>query len=147
MNKTHGMYMSAEYISWQAMKNRCFNFNSSAYLSYGGRDITVCDRWKDSFENFLADMGKRPTIKHSIDRINNDGGYFPENCRWSTAAEQANNKRNYKNSRLITVGCVTLTSAQWSKEMGFKKSFIGVRLTRGWSEIDAVTTKVNFKSA
>ncbi len=78
------------------MKNRCMNPNSDDYADYGGRGIEVCDRWRDSFEVFLADMGRRPPDKHSIDRIDVNGNYEPRNCRWATHLEQARNKRPRK---------------------------------------------------
>ncbi len=78
------------------MKTRCMNPNPDDYANYGGRGITVCDRWRDSFEAFLADMGPRPPDKHSIDRIDVNGNYEPNNCRWATWLEQAQNKRPRK---------------------------------------------------
>jgi len=137
--KTHGMIKTSEYSSWDNMKSRCFNPNYKRYSNWGGRGITVCDRWKNSFENFFTDMGLKPTLKHSIDRIDNDGDYCPENCRWATKAEQNNNQRT---NRLITIGCVTLNVTQWAIEMGFKRMIIQNRLNRGWSEKDAVLTSV-----
>ena len=81
------------YRCWADIKNRCLNPNVKGYEYYGGRGITVCERWKNSFEAFLEDMGEPPTSEHSIDRINNNGNYAPENCKWSTKYEQVHNRR------------------------------------------------------
>ena len=139
---THGMKGTSEHNAWVDMKQRCFNPNHKRYADYGGRGIKVCDRWKNSFENFFADMRLKPTDKHSIDRINNSNGYCPENCRWSTKKDQQNNQRS---NRFITIGCVTLTIAQWTIEMGFSKTVIANRLKYGWSELEAVTIPVGGK--
>ncbi len=88
--------LTAEYITWCSIIGRCHCPTNHKYPRYGGRGITMCARWRNSFEDFLADMGRRPSSKHSIDRIDNDGNYEPGNCRWATASEQVRNSTTAK---------------------------------------------------
>jgi hypothetical protein len=92
-SRKHGKTGTTEYRIWQSMKWRCLNPNYKPYPNYGGRGITVCDRWRDSFEAFLADVGPRPSPKHTLDRIDNDGDYEPGNVAWRTRKEQNQNRR------------------------------------------------------
>jgi hypothetical protein len=97
LRRTHGHSMrTPEYRAWAAMKDRCGNPNNPAYKNYGGRGIKVCQRWIESFENFLTDMGLRPSPGLTLERIKNDDGYEPSSCKWATRIEQANNTRRTK---------------------------------------------------
>jgi hypothetical protein len=104
--KTHGLSKLPEYRAWSAMKDRCDNSNHRYFQDYGGRGIKVCEHWK-SFENFLLDIGERPSPKHSLDRIDVNGDYEPKNCRWTTSLEQTRNRRpfgrieSFSNEQLI----------------------------------------------
>ena len=124
---THGCSETTTYASWIKIKERCFNPNHHKYPRYGGRGITVCDQWSNSFENFLADMGKRPEGT-TIDRIDNDGDYCPENCRWGTGEQQANNKST---NVFLTFNGVTQTIAQWGRELNLCANTLYNRRKRG----------------
>lgn len=120
------------------MKAACNNPNHHNYANYGGRGITMCERWK-SFENFLADMGERPSRQHTIDRIDNNGNYEPGNCRWATPRQQLTNKRN--NVRLTFNG-ETMTLMEWSERYNLLFETLRGRLKRGWSVEDALTRPI-----
>jgi len=132
----HGKSKTSEFAIWVSMIQRCTNKNAASYPYYGGRGISVCDSWLNSFEAFLGDMGIRPSSSHSIERIENDGNYEPANCRWANDFEQACNRRN--NVRL-TVNGVTLIVAEWARKIGVIPSVIHNRIRRGWSAEQAIT--------
>lgn len=110
------------------MKQRCLNPKHEAYHNYGGRGITICERWKKSFKAFLKDMGRRPTPKHTLDRHpNNDGNYEPGNCRWATRKEQCN---NYRCNQVVEFNGKSQTLTQWAEELGIKAVTLHARLFR-----------------
>lgn len=135
---THGETASAEYRTWCAMKSRCENPNFEAYENYGGRGITVCKAWANSFEQFLADMGRRPSKDATIDRQDTNGNYEPSNCRWATRLEQANNKRN---NHLVEIGGITRTVAQWARTCDLTEAGIRARIRRGISGQELISPK------
>lgn len=118
------------------MFQRCQNPNNNWYKEYGQRGIAVCQRWSESFENFLEDMGRRPD-GHSLDRINNAGNYEPSNCKWSTAKQQARNRRN---NRIVTYQGVNMSLAEACEKIGIGQLVVGNRLRRGWDIEDALHT-------
>lgn len=124
--KADGATAHPDHDTYTSMISRCEREAHPDYANYGGRGISVCDRWKESFWNFSADMGKRPD-GHLIERINNDKGYSPDNCRWSSRTEQNNNKRT---NRLVTHDGETLTVAQWARRLGISHSSLTWRLNR-----------------
>jgi len=126
INTTHGMCGTPEYRAWNNMKDRCYNGNNKEFSSYGGRGIKVCDRWLDSFDAFYRDMGDRP-VGTSIDRIDNDGNYESNNCRWATQVEQANNKSI---NRFICYQGVTKTLSQWARYFNIPMWKLSQRILR-----------------
>ena len=137
----HGLYNSPEYRTWQQMKSRCLNRKDKVYKDYGERGITIDRAWLD-FEIFLRDMGKRPE-KTSLDRIDNDKGYYKENCRWATSVQQSNNTRS--NVRISYDGKIQ-TKAEWARSWGLcYETFCG-RLRRGWT-MDRIFSQSNHGEA
>lgn len=132
---THGKAYSPEYAVWVHLRQRCRNPNNRAYSRYGGRGITVDPRW-DSFAVFFADMGPRPSPQHTIDRIRNNEGYGPENCRWATRDRQGNNKRN---CHYLTHKNRTQTLAEWAKELGVPYTRLHNRFVAGWAVDELLT--------
>jgi hypothetical protein len=128
---------SPEYKAWNAMIRRCTNPKVHNYHRYGGRGITVCDRWLNSVESFVADMGPRPD-GCSLERINGNGNYEPTNCRWADNRDQANNRHT---NRRLTLNGVSKTVAEWSRELDLPRETINSRLSRGSSSEQALSKK------
>ena len=120
------------------MRSRCINKASASYENYGAKGVTVCERWLNSFPNFLADMGECPNDTMTLDRIDNDIGYEPGNCRWATRSEQSNNKTN---NRLITFNGKTQGVRAWAQETGIKATNILNRIYLGWPIERVLTVK------
>lgn len=132
----HGGSKHPLYSPYRQMIQRCTNPRADVFRYYGGRGITVCERWRESFANFLSDMGERPPGME-LDRINNNGPYAPENCRWATRSEQNMNRR-YPSA--ITFNGETFSAYAWERRLGFKRGVIGARLKYGWTVAEALTT-------
>lgn len=132
INRTHNMRNTPEYNIWSMMKNRCVNPNCNRHQFYKDKGVKVCDRWlgPDGFIHFIEDMGMRPGPNHSIDRIDNDGDYCPENCRWATDKEQAN---NHNNNFIVEYNGRRQTLALWCEELSLPYGTIWMRFRRGWS--------------
>lgn len=131
----HGMSTAAEYHVWVSMKDRCLNDRNPSFKHYGGRGISICAEWLESFERFIADMGARPSNGHQIERTNNDGPYSPGNCRWATRMEQARNRRT---TVLITKKGKTMCATDWAQELGLSRQLVCLRIRRGESAEDAL---------
>lgn len=122
---THGRYKHPCYVHWRSMRQRCLNTNSSDYLNYGKRGISICKEW-DNIEQFILDMGLPPSKTHTLDRINNNGNYCPENCKWSTPKEQMNNRRN-------TPILEEITLKKWCLKHNLPYEAVYQRFRKGWS--------------
>jgi hypothetical protein len=135
---THGKSKTKEYAIWRGMRERCNTTTHFAYKRYGGRGISVCPQWDhpQGFQQFIADMGRRPPECVSIDRINNDGNYEPGNCRWATRKEQ---QRNTNYNRMLTAFGTTKCLAEWLEEYPMPYNTLYNRLERGWTGEKALT--------
>ena len=141
---THGMKHTPEYACWEGMVQRCTKPTNWRYQDYGLRGICVCRRWQRSFLAFFVDMGPRPGPEHTLDRIDNDGSYTPENCRWATRVQQANNRR--RNRRVAWRG-ETLTIAEWARRQGLPPGVLRDRIVElRWSLDDAMATPVKSRT-
>lgn len=147
--RTHGYttvdkkWTASEYGVWMSMKARCGNPKAASYKRYGARGIKVCERWM-KFENFIKDMGPRPTNKHSLDRIDTNKGYDPENCRWADQMQQAQTRTNV---RKIHAFGETMTASMWERRTGISALTIRNRIDAGWSPEDALTKPKKVQNA
>lgn len=132
----HGLTHSTEQSVWTSMIQRCANPSNPNFPRYGAIGITVCDRWRNSLAAFVEDMGRRPSIKHTLDRIKNSLGYFKENCRWATHKAQM---RNTRRNRVFTHNGKTQCMQDWCNELGIKACTMIWRLNHGWAIEDALT--------
>jgi hypothetical protein len=146
--RTHGHYIygkeSQMHSRWKAMILRCHDAKNQSYDNYGKRGISVCDRWRESFDAFASDMGPQPSEQHSLDRIDNDGPYTPENCRWATRKEQAANRRT---CRLIEFEGEFVPVIVAARTIGLTHAVVWQRLANGWSDYDAIYRPVDKRSA
>jgi hypothetical protein len=135
---THGQSNTPEHAAWRRMHSRCYNSRVPSFPCYGGRGISVCRQWHgaDGFIRFAHDMGQRPSSRHSLDRIDNNGNYAPDNCRWATMREQALNRRT---ANIIEANGVRRHLTEWATMLGASVETIRGRLRRGWSPEEAVT--------
>lgn len=142
----HGMARTSEYRIWTGMKQRCENEKQTGFKDYGGRGIRVCEEWsgEGGFELFFAHIGRRPTTRHTVDRIDNSRGYEPGNVRWATRKEQL---RNTRRNVFITLDGETLTAAEWIERKGLRRDVVYSRLKKGWDPTEAITRPVGKRGA
>lgn len=143
--ESHAKNETAEYRAWKSMKRRCYNKSTKDYAQYGRRGIRVSKRWLISYDNFIADMGRKPGPAYSLERVDHDDDYKPSNCRWATSVEQANNKTN---TPMITYGGKTQSVADWARELGcgYFQLYDRLRPRRGFTVEEAFTPFVSKKA-
>lgn len=145
MYERHGRYGTSEYNSWASMRARCLNPKHNRYPSHGGRGITICSRWLNSFSNFYADMGKKPTPEHTLERLDNEGHYDPYNCCWATPIDQARNRRS---SLKLEFRGVSKPAKTWAEELGIPYYTLFHRIhALGWTVEKALTKPRLFSSS
>lgn len=140
----HGLSSHPAYHNWEQMIQRCNNPKKDNYHLYGGRGIKVCERWRN-FANFIADMGEKPTTKHSIDRIDNDGNYEPSNCKWSTAKEQAQNRRPNSAIPIYEFDGIKAPLSEHCKRKGVKHGTALYRIRHNWGLENIFLPKYSLK--
>lgn len=139
VRRLRGMHGTPEYTAWVHMVRRCTYKDDQRWQDYGARGISVCQRWLDSFLDFFADMGPRPSPQHSLDRIDNSGNYKPGNCRWATPEQQ---NRNTRRNRMYSINGETKCLTDWAKQFGVSRDGVDYRLRKGWSFERALTEAV-----
>lgn len=139
---THGKRKVKEYSVWNMMRRRCYDVKEPCYIHYGGRGIEVCERWRTSFEHFYADMQPRPSQEHTLERVDVNGDYCPENCKWATRSEQNRNKRTTK---YISHAGKTMIAIDWDKHNGWKSGIVSNRIFNGWNPKQAVSWPLGIK--
>ena len=140
----HHKCKTREYGIWSKMIGRCENPKDHKFPVYGGRGISVCNRWRESFEAFSEDMGPRPSPRHSIDRIDVNGNYEPGNCRWATPREQS---RNTRTNRPLTFNGETRLTVEWAELLGVEPYILNWRLAHGWTVERTLSTPLNARRA
>lgn len=139
-SSTHGMSKTLEFKTWSSMKTRCYNPKADSYEDYGGRGITVCDEWLNSFETFYKDMGNKPYKNAQIDRIDNSKEYSKNNCKWVSCHQ---NNRNKRNNKILTYKGNSKSLAEWAEMYGLRRDTLLYRINANWSVEKALTRKVS----
>lgn len=138
-SRTHGQTGSTEYRTWSHMIARCYNPRDTDFKDYGARGITVCDEWHYSFEAFYRDMGPKPSPRHSIERVDNNSGYFAKNCIWGSPIQQANNQRQ---TIRLTLNGETRSLCDWARKIGVPRDRLYGRICLGWPTERVLTEPV-----
>jgi hypothetical protein len=138
----NGAKQTPEYRAWRSMFQRCYDETCPAYKRYGGRGIKVCKRWRDSYLSFLADMGRKPSLSHTLERVDNDKGYESGNVVWATPKQQAQNTLNTARARKLTFRGITLRISQWADKLGMSAKVLHNRMSLGWAPARILTQPI-----